>query len=69
MNAGRAHASTDPEDFLPVKPDPLVGKAADPHEDEAVCAHLEGAELADLLDDELGPRRFGVRFRVRERGD
>jgi hypothetical protein len=38
----------------------LLGKAADPHEDERV--HLEGAELADLLDDELavGPRNNGL---------
>jgi len=47
----------------------LPGEATDPHEDKAARAHLEGAEPTDLLDDELGPQRFGARFRERERGD
>jgi hypothetical protein len=58
----------DLEDFRPVEPDPLLGEA-DPHEDEAARAHLEGAEPADLLDDELGPQRFGARFRVQSESE
>jgi hypothetical protein len=45
------------------------GEPADPHADEAACAHLEGAEPADLLDDDLGPQRFGARFRVRSESE
>jgi hypothetical protein len=38
-------------------------------EGEAARAHLEGAEPADLLDDEHGPQRFGARFRVRSESE
>ena len=42
------HARTDPKDFRPVEPDPLLREAAVPHEGEAARTHLEGAEPTDL---------------------
>jgi hypothetical protein len=50
---GRAHAGTAGR-LSVVKPDSLLEEAADSHEDEAARAHLEGAEPADFLDEEVG---------------
>ena len=60
---GRTHAGSDPEGVSPVESDGsdlLLWEAADPCEDKAARAHLEGVGPADLLDDELGPQRFGA---------
>jgi hypothetical protein len=51
---GHAHDDTDPEDFWPVEPDPLLGEASDRDGEGVAHVQLEGAQLADLLNVELG---------------
>jgi hypothetical protein len=54
---GRAHDGADPDNFWPSEPDPLLGEASD-RDEEATRTQLEGAELADLLDESLGGLRW-----------
>jgi hypothetical protein len=48
---GRANAGVHLDDYRLAEPNLLLEQATDLDENEAACAHLEGAEPADSLDD------------------